>query len=223
LADTSLQSTTSTLSRIRQLAVQFASDTNGAAERAAGAHEVRALLQHLLQLGNAEFDENQPVFGGTSRHGFAEGLAVSIPVTLTNAVADTLTVRIDGVTSGLIDLTSGTETLSGSEVAARVQSRINTDSTLLAAGKSVSVTYENARLVIASNSEGIKRESGGDWWICTYAARIQRGQCRRWCRDVRTHRGHAGSFGQHRRSNHLSGASAYCERRVVRQLCRPIY
>lgn len=154
LADTSLQGTTATLSRVRQLAVQFASDTNGAADRAAGAHEVRALLQHLLQLGNAEFDENQPVFGGTSRHGFAAGLAVSTPITLTNAVTDTLTVRIDGVTSGLIDLTDGTETLSGSEAAARVQSRINADSILLAAGKSVSVVYENGRLVIASNSEG---------------------------------------------------------------------
>ncbi len=154
LADTSLQGTTAALSRIRQLAVQFASDTNGAAERTAGAHEVRALLQHLLQLGNAEFDENQPVFGGTSRHGFAAGLVLSTPITLSNTVADTLTVRIDGVTSGLIDLTSGTETLSGLEVAARVQSRINTDSTLLAAGKSVSVTYENSVLVIASNSEG---------------------------------------------------------------------
>lgn len=154
LADTSLQGTTAALSRIRQLAVQYASDTNGAAERAAGAHEVRALLQHLLQLGNAEFDEDQPVFGGTSRHGFAAGLVVSTPITLTNTVADTLTVRIDGVTSGPIDLTSGTETLSGPEIAARVQSRINTDSTFLAAGKSVSVTYENSRLVIASNSEG---------------------------------------------------------------------
>ncbi|MBK9305806.1 MAG: hypothetical protein IPM58_01635 [Nitrospira sp.] len=154
LADTSLQGTTTTLSRIRQLAVQYASDTNGAAERAAGAHEVRALLQHLLQLGNAEFDENQPVFGGTSRHGFAAGLAVSTPITLTNTVADTLIVRIDGVTSGLIDLTSGTETLTGPETAARAQSRINTDSALLAAGKSVSVTYESDRLVIASNSEG---------------------------------------------------------------------
>ena len=88
LADTSLQGTTATLSRIRQLAVQYASDTNGAAERTAGAHEVRALLQHLLQLGNAEFDENQPVFGGTSRHGFAAGLVVSTPITLTNTVAD---------------------------------------------------------------------------------------------------------------------------------------
>jgi flagellin-like hook-associated protein FlgL len=88
LADTALQGTTAALSRIRQLAVQYASDTNGASDRAAGAHEVRALLQHLLQLGNAEFDENQPVFGGTSRHGFAAGLAVSTPITLTNIRSD---------------------------------------------------------------------------------------------------------------------------------------
>jgi flagellar hook-associated protein 3 FlgL len=154
LADTALQGTTATLSRVRQLAVQYASDTNGAAERATGGQEIRALLQQLLQLGNAEFDENQPVFGGTSRHGFAAGVAVSTPVTVTNAVADTLTVKVDGVTSGTIDLAGSTETLGGPELAARVQSRINADSNLRAAGKSVSVTYENARLVIASDSEG---------------------------------------------------------------------
>lgn len=154
LADTALQGTTSTLSRVRQLAVQYASDTNGAAERAAGGQEVKALLQHLLQLGNAEYDENQPVFGGTSRHGFAAGLTLSSPVTLTNAVTDTLTVTVDGVTSGTIDLTGGTETLTGSELAARVQSRINADTTLAVAGKSVSVRYEDGRLVILSDSEG---------------------------------------------------------------------
>jgi flagellar hook-associated protein 3 FlgL len=154
LADTSLQGATQTLSRVRQLAVQFASDTNGASERRAGAREVEALLQHLLQLGNAEYDENQPVFGGTSRHGFASGLTLSTPVTLTNGAADTLIVKIDGVTSGTIDLTNGTETLSGSELAARVQSRINADPTLIAAGKSASVAYTDGRLVIASNSDG---------------------------------------------------------------------
>lgn len=154
LADTSLQGTTAALSRIRQLAVQYASDTNGAAERAIGGHEIKELLQHLLQLGNTEFDENQPVFGGTSRHGFATGLALATPVTVTNAVADTLTVKIDGVTSGTIDLTGGTETLGGPELAARVQSRINADSTLVAAGKSVSVTYAEGRLAVSSNSEG---------------------------------------------------------------------
>ncbi len=154
LADTSLQGTTATLSRIRQLAVQYASDTNGAAERAIGGREIKELLQHLLQLGNTEFDENQPVFGGTSRHGFAAGLALGTPVTVTNAVADTLTVKIDGVTSGTIDLTGGTETLGGSELAARVQSRINADAILIAAGKSVSVAYAEGRLAISSNSEG---------------------------------------------------------------------
>jgi flagellar hook-associated protein 3 FlgL len=154
LADTSLQGTTAALSRIRQLAVQYASDTNGPAERAIGGREIKELLQHLLQLGNTEFDENQPVFGGTSRHGFAAGLALATPVTVTNAVADTLTVKIDGVTSGTIDLTGGTETLGGPELAARVQSRINADSTLVAAGKSVSVTYAEGRLAVSSNSEG---------------------------------------------------------------------
>ncbi|MEQ1679396.1 MAG: flagellin [Nitrospira sp.] len=154
LADTSLQGTTTTLSRIRQLAVQYASDTNGAADRATGGHEIKELLQHLLQLGNTEFDENQPVFGGTSRHGFAAGLALATPVTVTNAVTDTLTVKVDGITSGTIDLTGGTETLGGSELAARVQSRINADSALVAAGKNVSVTYAEGRLAISSSSDG---------------------------------------------------------------------
>ncbi len=154
LADSSLQNTATTLSRIRELAVQYASDTNSASDRIAGAQEIETLLQHLLQLGNTEFDDNQPVFGGTSRHGFAAGLVLSTPVTLTNAVADSLTVKVDGVTSGTIDLTNGTETLSGSELAARVQSRINADSTLTTAGKSASVTYADGRLVITSNSSG---------------------------------------------------------------------
>ncbi|MBS0151718.1 MAG: hypothetical protein JSR31_12320 [Nitrospira sp.] len=154
LADTSLQGTTTTLSRIRELAVQFASDTNGAPERIAGAREIGTLLQHLLQLGNAEFEDNQPVFGGTSRHGFAAGLTLSTPVTVTDAVADSLIVKIDGVTSGTIDLTSGTETFNGSELAARVQSRINADSILSAAGKSASVSYTDGRLVVTSDSSG---------------------------------------------------------------------
>lgn len=154
LADSSLQGTTTTLSRIRELAVQYASDTNNASDRITGASEINALLQHLLQLGNTESDDNQPVFGGTSRHGFAAGLTLSTPITLTNGVADTLTVKIDGVTSGTIDLTSGTETLSGPELAARVQSRINADSTLIAAGKSASVAYADGRLVISSTSNG---------------------------------------------------------------------
>ena len=154
LADTSLQDATNTITRIHELAVQFASDTYGASDRSNGAQEVEGLLQHLLQLADTEGEGNQPVFGGNSRHGFATGLALTTPITLTNGSTDTLSVKVDGITSGTIDLTSGVESLSGQDLAARLQSRINTDSTLVAAGKSVSVTYTDGRLVIASNSNG---------------------------------------------------------------------
>lgn len=154
LADTSLQDTTNTLTRIRELAVQFASDTYGASDRSNGAQEVEGLLQHLLQLADTEADGNQPVFGGASRHGFAAGLALTTPITLTNGSTDTLSVTVDGITSGTIDLTSGVETLNGQDLAARLQSRINTDPTLLAARKSVSVADADGRLVITSDSNG---------------------------------------------------------------------
>lgn len=154
LADASLQDATNTLTRIRELAVQFASDTYGATDRSNGAQEVQGLLQHLLQLADTEADGNQPVFGGASRHGFAAGLSLTTPITLTNGSTDTLSVTVDGITSGTIDLTSEAETLNGQDLAARLQSRINTDPTLLAARKSVSVTYADKRLVISSDSNG---------------------------------------------------------------------
>lgn len=154
LADASLQDATNTITRIRELAVQFASNTYGATDRSNGAQEVQGLLQHLLQDANTESDGNQPVFGGTGRHGFAASLALTTPITLTNGSTDTLSVTVDGITSGTMDLTSAIETLNGQDLAARLQSRINTDSTLVAAGKSVSVTSTDGRLVISSNSTG---------------------------------------------------------------------
>jgi flagellar hook-associated protein 3 FlgL len=82
------------------------------------------------------------------------GLAISAPVTLTNGSTDTLVVSVDGTTSGTIDLTSTTESLTGSQLAERLQSKINSDATLSAAGKSVTVTFDTDHLVIASNSTG---------------------------------------------------------------------
>jgi flagellin-like hook-associated protein FlgL len=73
---------------------------------------------------------------------------------LTNGSNDTLVVAVDGTTSGTIDLTAGTESLTGAQLAARVQSRINADTALSNAGKSVTVTFEGDHLVIASNSNG---------------------------------------------------------------------
>lgn len=153
LSDTTLANTTDLLSRIQQLAVQFRSDTNGAGERAIGAQEVRQLFAQLQQSANTDLN-GQPIFSGTSTHGRTTGLAITTPVTLVTGTNDTLIVNVDGVTSGTVDLTSGTESLTGAQLAARVQSRINADTALVNAGKTVTVTFETDHLVIASGLHG---------------------------------------------------------------------
>lgn len=153
LSDKVLSSSTDVLSRIRELAVQFGNDTNGPAERAIGAREIRQLLAQVQLFANTELN-GQAIFTGTSTHGRTTGIAIATPVTLTNGSNDTLIVSVDGVTSGTIDLTSGSATLTGTEVAALVQSRINQDAVLVAAGKQVSVTFDTDHLVIASDYYG---------------------------------------------------------------------
>lgn len=159
LSDNQLTQVTNTLSRVQQLAVQFRSGTNGAAERNIGAQEVRQLFAQLQQSANTELN-GQPIFTGTSTHGRATGLTLTAPVTLTNGVNDSIVLAVDGITSGTIDLTSGTESLSGDQLAARLQSRINADSVLTAAGKSVTVTFDQDHLIIASDSNGIESTVG---------------------------------------------------------------
>lgn len=154
LSDKILSNVTTSLSRVQELAVRFRSDTNGIAERAIGANEVRQLFAQLQQLANTDLN-GQPIFTGTSTHGRSTGLAISAPVILTSGTNDTLTVTVDGITSGTVDLTSGTETLTGAELAARIQSRVNADTALTNAGKTVTVTFETDRLVIASDLAGI--------------------------------------------------------------------
>ncbi|MGQ0556674.1 MAG: flagellin N-terminal helical domain-containing protein [Nitrospiraceae bacterium] len=163
LSDTALSHAMTSLSRVQQLAVQFRNDTNSAADRVIGAKEVRQLFAQLQQTANTELS-NQPIFTGTSTHGRATGLAITAPLTLTNGSNDTLTVTVDGTTSGTIDLTAGTESLTGAQLVARVQSRINADTALINAGKSVTVTFEDDRLIISSDLNGSQstvRVTGG--------------------------------------------------------------
>lgn len=163
LSDKALSNAMTSLSRVQQLAVQFRNDTNSAADRVIGAKEVRQLFAQLQQTANTELS-NQPIFTGTSTHGRATGLAMTTPLTVTNGSNDTLVVAVDGITSGTIDLTAGTESLTGVQLAARVQSRINADTTLTNAGKSVAVTFEENRLIITSDLNGSQstvRVTGG--------------------------------------------------------------
>lgn len=153
LSDNLLTSTSQTLSRIQELAVQFKSDTNGLPERVIGSREVRQLYSVVLQNSNAELN-GQPVFTGTSTHGRTTGRAITSPVTLTNGTNDTLVVSVDGVTSGTIDLTSATGSFTGAQLADRVQTQINADTALTAGGKHVTVTFDTDHLVIASDTHG---------------------------------------------------------------------
>jgi len=153
LSDNLLTSTSDTLSRIQELAVQFKSDTNGLSERVIGSSEVRQLYSAVLQTANTELN-GQPIFTGTSTHGRTTGLAITSPVTLTNGTNDTLVVSVDGVTSGTIDLTAATGSFTGPQLADRVQTQINADAALAASNKHVTVTFDTDHLVIASDTHG---------------------------------------------------------------------
>jgi len=153
LSDRVLGNANRSMSRLQELAVQFRSDSNGPAERVIGAGEARQVFAQIQEAANTELN-GLPIFTGTSTHGRTSGLAIAPPVTLTNGSNDSLIVNVDGISSGTIDLTSGAETLTGSELASRLQSRINADVTLAAAGKTVSVTFDTDHLVIASDLHG---------------------------------------------------------------------
>ncbi|MBH0193249.1 MAG: hypothetical protein HP492_16105 [Nitrospira sp.] len=153
LSDKVLSNANRAVSRLQELAVQFRSDTNGPAERVLGAVEARQVFAQIQEAANTELN-GQPIFTGTSTHGRTSGLVITPPVTLTDGSLDSLIVTVDGVSSGTIDLTSGIETFTGDELAVRLQSRINADATLAAAGKRVSVSFDTDHLVIASDLHG---------------------------------------------------------------------
>ena len=163
LTDSTLSSVTTALARIKELAVQFASSTNGPSDRVIGAQEVRQLFLQLQQLGNMEYAGGQSVFGGTSRNGRATGVSiiaptVTAPVNIITGTNDTVAVTVDGTVSGTITLTGaaspGQSYTSGASLAVEVQRKINADATLSAAGKSVAVTFDTDHLVITSNNNG---------------------------------------------------------------------
>ncbi len=151
-ADQILGSVTTSLTRIKELAVQLRDDANSASDRATGAQEARQIFEQLRQLANTEVG-GQALFEGTGSHGRATGVAITVPLTVTGGSNDTLTVSVDGTASGTITLTAGAYA-TGAALATQVQTQINADATLTAAGKSVTVTYDTDHLIITSNTAG---------------------------------------------------------------------
>ncbi|MBL8259489.1 MAG: flagellar filament capping protein FliD [Candidatus Competibacteraceae bacterium] len=81
------------------------------------------------------------------------GRYAGAPADLNVGAADAaFSLKVDGVASGSIALTAGTYT--GTDLAAELQSRINGDSALKAAGANVTVSYANSALTFSSNRYG---------------------------------------------------------------------
>ncbi|MCR9104335.1 MAG: flagellar filament capping protein FliD [Gammaproteobacteria bacterium] len=87
--------------------------------------------------------------------GLYTGGALALPggVATVNAGNDELSLRVDGVDTGPVVLTQGVYA-SGEALAAELQSRINSDDALLAAGVSVSVSFVGGSLSITSQRYG---------------------------------------------------------------------
>lgn len=148
---------TSVLARAKELAVSMTNVSNGAAERKAAAEDLKGLIGQLLDLANRKVGD-RALFTGTTTRGRVAGVAIiapstTVPVTITAGSNDTLKVTVDGVASGTITLTAGSYT-SGASLAAEVQTRINADSILTAAGKAVAVSFDTDHLVLTSNANG---------------------------------------------------------------------
>lgn len=146
------------LQRAHEVALQLASDTYSPSDRANAAKEVREIFNQLIAMGNRSV-EGRYIFAGhqTKTLPFLEqgrylGTAVTLPVTVTAAVNDQLTLSLDGISSTLT-LPDGNYA-TGAALAGMVQTAINTDPTFQSAGVSVSVTFDVDHLVITSNAKG---------------------------------------------------------------------
>ena len=156
--DSALKAATdSVMGRVKELAVSMTNVTNGPAERKAAAEELKGLIGQLLEIANRKVGD-RALFTGATTRGRVNGVTRAAPTTgapaiITGGGNDTLQVSVDGVASGTVTLTAGSY-VTGVALAAQVQSQINADATLAAAGKAVTVSFDSDHLVVTSNASG---------------------------------------------------------------------
>jgi len=151
--DSALQAASSSvMGRAKELAVAMTNATNSPSERTVAAAEITGLIGQLLDIANRTMD-GQALFTGSTTRGRVSGLSLVVPTTITASVNDTLAIVVDGVSSGAVTLAAGSYS-TGAALAAQVESAINADATLAAAGKAVTVSFASDHLVMASHSFG---------------------------------------------------------------------
>ena len=158
VADGALDTLKDQLIRANELAVQLRSGQYSAADRAATARELREIYDQIIAVGNTYYD-GRYVFAGAKtdtkpfvEHGRYIGTAVTPPITITAAVDDTLALTVDGIASS-VTLAAGVYA-TGTALAAAVETAINADPTLAAAGKAVTVRFDTDHLVLQSKAGG---------------------------------------------------------------------
>ncbi|HEY8097298.1 MAG TPA: flagellar filament capping protein FliD [Methylobacter sp.] len=119
---------------------------------------------------NGTSSNSNVIYGGSTTDTLAGSYAVQVttaaqqalitgsaaPTTLVDATNNSFQIKIDGVTSGTINITSGNYNATPSQLAAELQTKINADATLKASGASVSVAYDSVsgKFTMTSQSYG---------------------------------------------------------------------
>jgi flagellar hook-associated protein 1 FlgK len=144
---------------------QAAAANGGTAASGSGAIAANSLLTfhdyEIRFLSPTSYSIVDATTGRTVRGNYT-GTAITAPsaanpLAIVTGTNDTLTVNVDGVASGTITLAGasapGLSYVSGEALALEVQTKINADAALRAAGKTVTVTFDNTtnRFVVTSN------------------------------------------------------------------------
>ncbi|SPP65178.1 flagellar hook-associated protein FlgK [Nitrospira lenta] len=147
---------------------QAGSANQGTAAIGSGAVTANSLLtfhDYEVQFNSATAYSIVNTTTGATIRGNYTGTAIAAPssaapLSIVTGTNDTLTVSVDGVTSGTITLTGaaspGQSYTSGAALAQEIQAKINADTTLQTAGLTVSATFDTAtnRVVLTSNGTG---------------------------------------------------------------------
>jgi len=125
------------------------------AEGQAGA-DVAGSINGITANGNGRF-LGVPSGPQPATSGYYQGAAVTgfaTPLTL-DATNNTFSVRVDGISSGVITLSEG-DYATGDTLAAEIESKINADGALVSGGASVSVAYDasSRRFTVTSATRG---------------------------------------------------------------------
>ncbi|GGP18605.1 hypothetical protein GCM10010970_05890 [Silvimonas iriomotensis] len=138
--------TSSAQSNPQAIATLFASGTSVSKP---GSVTVVSTSSTLTKAGTYAINVTSPAKQGT----VTSGSGLTFPLTI-GADNDFFTAAIDGVQSGTVKLTDGTTYNNGNDLAAAIQTALNNDSAIKAAGVSANVSFANGALQFSSASYG---------------------------------------------------------------------